>query len=146
MILLGLAVFGVDLGRMYMIKSEMQAFADAAALSAAVEMDGSKPGFARARAAVHRLTVGPNAMRWDMGSRPITDIDVRFAKGDAPPGPRSWQPEPESPSDYRLVRVVATAPAPLIFLRVFQPLRPSASIVVASSVAMQTSGAARLVE
>jgi uncharacterized membrane protein len=146
MILLGLAVFGIDLGRMYMIKSEMQAFADAAALSAAAEMDGSKQGLARARTAVNRLTVGPNAMRWDMGSRPITEIFVGFAKGDTSLDPRSWQTEPESPSDCRFVRVAATAQAPLIFLRVFQPLRPTASIVVASSVAMHTSGATRLVE
>jgi uncharacterized membrane protein len=146
MILLGLAVFGIDLGRMYMIKSEMQAFSDAAALSAALEMDGSDAGFARARKAVNQLTGGPSAMRWDMGSRPITEISVGFAKGDSSPDPKSWQTEPKPSPDYRFVRVVATAQAPLIFLRAFQPFHPGASTVAASSVAVKTSEATRLVE
>lgn len=146
MILLGLAVFGIDLGRMYMIKSEMQAFADAAALSAALEMDGSDAGLERARAAANRVATGPNAMRWDMGTRPVTEISLSFAKGDGSPDPKTWQAEPKPSSDYRFVRVVASAQAPLIFLRAFEPLRPDASKVGASSVAVKTSEATRLVE
>jgi Flp pilus assembly protein TadG len=146
MILLGLAVFGIDLGRMYMIKSEMQAFADAAALSAALELDGSDAGLARARAAANRVATGPNAMRWDMGTRPVTEISLSFAKGDGSPDPKTWQAEPKASSDYRFVRVVASAEAPLIFLRAFEPLRPDASKVAASSVAVKTSEATRLVE
>lgn len=146
MILLGCAVFGIDLGRMYMIKSEMQAFADAAALSAALEMDGSDAGLRRARKAAAQLATGPAAMRWDMGTQPIRDISVGFAKGEASPDSKSWQTEPQSSSDYRFARVVATAQAPLIFLRVFQPLRPGVSTVIASSVAVKTPEAARLVE
>jgi uncharacterized membrane protein len=152
-ILLALAVFGIDLGRMSMIKSEAQAFADAAALSAALEMDGSKGGLARARAAALQSAGGPAAMRWDMGTRPFTDISVQFGKAstgatnDRPaPDPKSWQSQPQSPSDYRFVRVVATAQAPLIFLRVFEPLHPDASVVAASSVALKTPETTRLVE
>jgi len=145
-ILLGLAVLGIDLGRMYMIKSEMQAFTDAAALSAALEMDGSDAGLARARAAANRLASGPNAMRWDMGTRPITEISVRFATGDPGPDPKTWQTEPKPGSGYRFVSVTTTAQAPLIFLRAFQPFRPGASMVAASSVAAHTSESARLVE
>jgi Flp pilus assembly protein TadG len=146
MILLGLAVFGIDLGRMYMIKSEVQAFADAAALSAALELDGSDAGLARARTAANRLVTGPNAMRWDMGTRPITEISVGFAKGELSPDPKSWQTDPKPSSDYKFVRVIATAQAPVIFLRAFEPLHPGASMVVAASVAVKTPEATRLVE
>ncbi len=146
MILVGLAVLGIDLGRMYMIKSEMQAFADSAALSAALELDGSEAGLARARTAASGLASGPNAMRWDMGTRPITDISVRFAKGDPMPDPKSWQTQPKPSADYRFVQVSVSAQAPLIFLRAFQPLRPGASVVAASSVAVKTAEATRLVE
>jgi len=147
-ILLGLAVFGIDLGRMSMIKSEAQAFTDAAALAAALEMDGSKEGLARARTAALQSAGGPSAMRWDMGSRTFTDISVQFGKdsGSGVPDPKSWLGEPQSPSDYRFVRVVATVRAPLIFLQVFEPLRPDASVVAASSVALKTPEATRLVE
>lgn len=145
-ILLGLAVFGIDLGRMYMIKSEMQAFADSAALAAALEVDGTDAGLERARASAGKLASGPNAMRWDMGARPITDISVGFAKGDQAPDPKTWQTAPGEAADFRFVRVTASAEAPLIFLRAFQPFHPGASTVAAAGVARKTAGSARLVE
>lgn len=145
-ILLGLAVFGIDLGRMYVIKSELQAFTDSAALTAAMEMDGTADGLARARDAAKRPASGENAMRWDMGSKPIESISSSFAKGDELPDPKSWQATPQAAGDYRFVRVTASASAPVIFLRVFEPLRPDASLVAASSVAIQADGATRLVE
>ena len=42
-VLLGFAALGVDLGRMYVIQTELQAFTDAAAVSAAMELDGTSP-------------------------------------------------------------------------------------------------------
>src|SRR5712691_9034010 len=49
-ILLGMAGLAVDAGRLYVVKSELQAFADAAALSAALELDGTRsPGSRPAR-------------------------------------------------------------------------------------------------
>ena len=47
-ILIALAALGIDVGRMYVIKSELQAFADAAALNAAIQMDGTDQGLERA--------------------------------------------------------------------------------------------------
>ena len=146
MILLALAVLGIDIGRMRVIKSELQAFTDAAALNAALHMDGSDPGFARARAAAVELASGPNAMKWDMGTQSITAIQASFAKGDLSPDPKTWQPKPEDdPAAYRFARVQASAPAPVIFFRVFQPSADSTSIT-ASSVAMKTDETARLVQ
>ncbi len=145
-ILLGFAAFGIDAGRMYVIKSELQAFSDAAALGAAAEFDGTEAGLALARNAASGLAAGPHAMKWDMGTRPIADIALSFAKGDAQPDPKTWQENPRGPSDYRFVRVIVTAPSPLIFLRVFQPLRPDFSNVAAASVAVKTSQGARLVQ
>src|SRR5260370_39929186 len=78
-LLLGFAALGIDIGRMYVIKSELQAFTDAAALSAALALDGSSTGPERARDAAVRLAAGPNAMRGDMGTQPITQIHTSFA-------------------------------------------------------------------
>ena len=145
-ILLAIAGLIVDIGRMYVIKSEMQAFADAAALNAAVQMDGTNDGLARARSSAIQLTTGPHAMKWDMGTQPITEINTTFAKGEAAPDDKSWQTEPSTAEGRRFVRVVATAPAPLIFLRAFETIKADFSTVAASSVASNTPAGVRLIQ
>src|SRR6202022_4041839 len=80
-ILLGLAGLGIDIGRMYVIQSELQAFSDAAALNAALELDGTEHGIERARQAASKLATGPHAMKWDLGSQTIHDITVSFPPG-----------------------------------------------------------------
>jgi uncharacterized membrane protein len=145
-ILMAVAGLGIDLGRMYLIKSELQAFADSAALSAALRLDGTDQGIEGARQAPAELAAGPNAMMWDMGTRPITGIATSFAKGETAPDPKMWQADPKGAGELRFVRVVASAQAPVIFLRAFQPLKTDAAMVVASSVAVKTPGTARLIQ
>ena len=145
-ILMAVAGLGIDLGRMYLIKSELQAFADAAALSAALRLDGTDQGIEGARQAPAELAAGPNAMMWDMGTRPITEIATSFAKGETAPDPKTWQADSKGAGELRFVRVVASAQAPVIFLRAFQPLKTDAAMVAASSVAVKTPGTARLVQ
>jgi uncharacterized membrane protein len=145
-ILMAVAGLGIDLGRMYLIKSELQAFADAAALSAALRLDGTEQGIRGAREAPAELATGSNAMMWDMGTRPITEIATSFAKGDTAPDPKTWQTDPTGAGDLRFVRVVATAQAPVIFLRAFQPLKTDAAMVAAASVAVKTPQSVRLVQ
>ena len=143
MILLAVAGLAIDIGRMYVIKSELQAFADAAALSAALRLDGTPGGLEEARRAARELAAGPNAMKWDMGTRPITEIAVSFANGETRPDDKSWQAAGD-PADLHFVRVVASAPAPLIFLRAFQTLGGESSQVAAASVAGKNGQAVRL--
>src|ERR1700677_4891017 len=57
-LLLGLAGLGIDVGRMYVIRAELQSFTDAAALSAALELNGSDSGLARARTGAGRVANG----------------------------------------------------------------------------------------
>jgi Flp pilus assembly protein TadG len=125
-ILLALAGLGIDIGRMHVIQSELQAFADAAALNAASEWDGTGGGIDRARKAASALATGTHPMKWDLGSQPITDISTSFAKND--------------------VRVVVSAPAPLIFLRAFPAGKSGFSTVSASCVARKTAEGARLIQ
>ena len=138
-ILMAFAGLGVDIGRMYVIKSELQAFADAAALNAAMQLDDTE----RARTAAAQLASGPNAMKWDMGTQPIENITVSFANGDAVPDPNSWEEKPAT-NDRHFVRVVASASAPLIFLRAFQSM--SFSTVSAAGVAEKTAETVRLLQ
>lgn len=144
MVLLAFAVLAIDIGRMRVIKSELQAFTDAAALNAAIELDGSSEGLMRARSAAAQFASGPAAMKWDMGTQPITSVATSFAHGDSPSSGIYWEAQPRDASGLRLVRVQASAPAPVIFFRVFQPHAES-SAVSAVSVAASTPGSARLV-
>jgi uncharacterized membrane protein len=125
-ILLGLAGVGIDIGRMYVIESELQAFSDAAALNAALQLDGTEGGLKRASQAASELATGPHAMKWDLGSQSITNIKSSFVKNDA--------------------RVVVSAPAPLIFLRVLPAGAAGFANVTASSVARKTAAGARLIQ
>ncbi|HEV2444902.1 MAG TPA: pilus assembly protein TadG-related protein [Candidatus Sulfopaludibacter sp.] len=143
-ILLGFAALAIDIARLYVIKSELQAFTDAAALGAALQLDGGEAGIEHAREAAPRLASGPHAMKWDLGTKPISDIAESFAEGSEWPDPRTWTTQPKDAGSYHFVRVTASAPAPLVFLRIFQPR--DASTVAASSVAAKTSAAARLME
>ena len=141
-ILLALAALGIDVARMYVIKSELQAFADSAALSAALQLDGTSHSIAQARAAAEKLATGPHAMKWDMGTQPIAAVELRFAKNAAE---KAWETEPRDVSEVRYVRVAASAPAPLIFLRAFDRWTDFQT-VTASSVAMKSAQSARLVQ
>src|ERR1700751_4926457 len=98
---MAVAGLAIDIGRMYLIKSELQAFADAAALTAALRLDGTDQGIKSARQAPGELAEGPNAMKWDMGTQPIREIATSFAKGDTAPDAKTWQAEPPASGDYR---------------------------------------------
>jgi uncharacterized membrane protein len=146
-ILLAFSALAIDIARMYVIKSELQAFTDAAALRGALELDGTSDAATRARDSAGQLATGPHAMKWDLGSKSIADVAATFAR----PSDRSdaldsatWTAAPRDPAGYRFVRVIASAPAPLVFLRIFQPA--DSSKVAASSVAVHGEGSARLVE
>lgn len=146
-ILLAFAALGIDIARMYVIQSELQAFTDAAALRGALELDGSGPAIRRACASAGALADGPHAMKWDLGTKSISEISESFARAAAHsgvPDAASWSAEPPDPAGYRFIRVVASAPAPLIFLRIFETRESSK--IAASSVAFRGDGTARLVE
>jgi uncharacterized membrane protein len=128
-LLLGLAGLAIDIGRMYVIRAELQSFTDAAALSAAAELDGTDASLEHARTAAKRMAEGPHAMRWNMGTQPIDKIETTVSADQ---------------SGRRSVRVVATEPAPIIFLRIFQPL--TSATVTAASVATKTGPSVRLVQ
>ena len=128
-LLVGLAGLSIDIGRMYVIRAELQSFTDAAALAAAPELDAGSDALARARADAVQLAEGPHAMRWDMGTQPITHVDVSLSA---------------SPEGRRQVRVTAAEPAPVIFLRIFRS--PESTTVAAASVAAKDGASVRLLQ
>lgn len=141
--MMGMVGLGVDLGRMYVARNELQSFSDSAAIAAALQLDGTSNGIANAQAAVNTTAT---TMKWDMGTKTISTITVDFAKGvaNAPntPDSSSWSTNPASPSDYRFVRVKADAGVPLIVMQAFLTMMngsqgPGSSNVEALSVGGQ---------
>ncbi|MGH9354228.1 MAG: pilus assembly protein TadG-related protein, partial [Terriglobia bacterium] len=120
---LGLAV---DVGRAYIAKNEAQAYADAAALTAALEMDGTSAGITAAQAAAAGVKD-----KWDFGTKSFTGATVEVAPSSA--GPWISADSPPSPaSDYIYVRVTAQAPISLYFTPIFKGVTNSLTVRAAA--------------
>src|ERR1700688_54016 len=71
--ILGMAGLAIDVGRMYITKSEAQSFVDSAAFSAALQLDGTAAGITRAQAAV---TSDPKL--WQFQTNAFTNVTTMF--------------------------------------------------------------------
>jgi Flp pilus assembly protein TadG len=110
--LLGMVGLAIDLGRMYVTKSEAQTFVDSAALDAAIQLNDTSEGVASALE-----KVAANRNRWQFGNSAFANVTTTF--GTTPNGP--WLAStalPNPPENYDFARVVASATLPLSFLRV----------------------------
>ncbi len=108
-VLFGVLGMAVDIGRMFIGKSEVQAFSDSAALAAALDLDGTTTGITAAKAAV-----AANANQWNFDTTKVASYTVDFAKTSSGP----WDTSPNPAAGYIYVRVWATAPVGLYFIRV----------------------------
>src|SRR5579859_2189371 len=109
-VLVGMLGLAVDLGRVYIIKNEAQAYADVAAIAAARHLNGKQSGIDAAIAEVDSST---NA--WNFGTQAFTSSNrtVEFAKSSSGP----WDAAPSSPlSEYGYVRVTASPVLTLAFM------------------------------
>jgi len=106
-----LAVVGlaVDVGRLYVIRNELQSYTDAAALSAALTLNGTSSGLTAANAA---LTAMSN--KWDFATASVATGTLVFGK--AVTGP--WDAAPASGAGYTFTKVTARVAAPIYFLTV----------------------------
>jgi len=105
--MVGALGLSVDLSRMYIARSEIQGYADAAALAAALELDGTSAGITRAQDAVAAST-----NRWNLGTTAFGGTQTDFAVDVEGP----WSGSPNPATGYRYVRVRATATVPLYFI------------------------------
>jgi Flp pilus assembly protein TadG len=128
---LGLAM---DVGRTYITKNEAQAFADAGALAAALDLDGTSAGVTNAQTAA--TSVGN---KWNFATTAFTGTTVEVATSSA--GPWTSASSPPSPAtNYTYVRVTASALVNLYFAPVVTAWWSSALMtetVKASAVAAQ---------
>jgi len=125
MFLLGAAGLAIDVGRMYVARSEAQSFVDSASLAAAAELDDTPGGVSRALGAVNN-----NPKRWQFGNSAFTDVETLL--GTSPAGP--WVAAgsvPSPPTAYYFARVTATVNPRLYLLALLA--RSSASTIRAQA-------------
>jgi Flp pilus assembly protein TadG len=129
-VIAGIAGLAVDAGRMYVARNELRSFADSAALSAALQLDGTSEGIAKARAAAASASAGAN--KWDMATKAISNVTIKFAKGadktSNRPDDATWSTSPADPASYRFARVVASVDVPMILMR-----RGTSAVVVSGT-------------
>jgi len=106
------AVFGalglaVDLGRMFIAKNELQTWCDAAAIAAALKLDGTTTGMTNATAAATSL-----GNKWNFDTSTVSSPAVTFATSASGP----WVSTANPASGYTYARVSASAPMPLYFV------------------------------
>lgn len=128
-VVVGLLALATDLGRLYVIRGEVQECVNAAALTAALELDGTPAGIVRAR---ESAAAGIN--RRIRSLAPSVRAQAHFSTAAAGP----WVPDPSLPEACRFVRVEASASLPLYFARVVGAA--GASPLDATAVAAQMDG------
>ncbi len=118
------AIFGamglaIDVGRLFILKNETQAYCDAAALAAALNLDGTQAGIARATSAAlsmgNKYNIGSASLsaQCDASSQVTTNcVTVDFAKSQN----GVYSSNPGSASGYTYARVQTTVTANLYFI------------------------------
>ena len=122
--LLGISGLAIDVGRMYITKSEAQSFVDTAALGAALELDDTTAGITRAKNVV---TADPK--KWEFQNDSFTGVTTTFST--ASTGPWSAAP-PTPPTGYYFARIQTTVNLPMYLMG---PLAGQSATIVASAVA-----------
>ncbi len=127
--LIGATGLAVDLGRIFVTKTELQNFADAAALAAAFELDGTASGIADA---INTANSGPGTTatrnRWNFDTMNVPTPTVKFAPN--PTG--AWEANPSNPAGYRFVRVDLSGTVPIYFLRVLPGVSSNHTVPVSA--------------
>ena len=115
---MGMAGLAIDVGRMYVVRDETQAYVDAVALSAALKLDGTSAGIANAQNTATTVAV---VDKWNFGKNTFNSATMMFAKGLAatPSAPDSstWVANPANAAGYAFVRVSVGIDVPISFMR-----------------------------
>jgi Flp pilus assembly protein TadG len=145
LILIGLALFvligmlglAIDVGRMFVYKSELQAFADNAAMAAIAKMDGSQAGVQGANS---MASTGPDgaalANKVNFDSTTISNVAVTYATSFSGTYDNYATASSPSTNSYRFLKVIASANVALNFLPVL-PGISNAYTISASAIAGQ---------
>ena len=122
--LIGALGLVVDIGRIYIAKSELQVFTDSAAVAATMELDGTSTGIQRATA-----QVAADSNTWNLATTAFSGATIQFSQN--PTGP--WDSNPANPKGYLYAQVQAQEPQPIYFMPSFQAAHSSMGFLILSS-------------
>jgi Flp pilus assembly protein TadG len=111
-VLLGMLGLAVDLGRVYIVKNEAQAYTDTMAIAAARNLDGKQSGIDAAN-----TEVANSVDKWNFGTQAFGSSIRTVDFGTSSTGPWSTAPSGNL-TNYRYVRVRATPVLNLVFMPV----------------------------
>ncbi|HEX4594175.1 MAG TPA: pilus assembly protein TadG-related protein [Bryobacteraceae bacterium] len=115
-VVLGAAGLAVDVGRAYVARSEVQAYADAAAIAAAAQLNGTSTGISSARSAAQNV---PN--KWNFGGQSISSPTIQFAQplalNQGQADPATWTTAPATGTNYLFVQVTGGVNVPITLMQ-----------------------------
>ncbi|MEP6962454.1 MAG: pilus assembly protein TadG-related protein [Acidobacteriota bacterium] len=136
-ILLGMLGLAFDFGRMFIVKAELQSYADAAAMASIYHMDGSQQGVQQANTIA---TSGPFGTHDPPGyyfdSRPVSTVTTAFATTVNGTYDAYTTASFTATNHYSFVKVTASATVPVLFVPAIQGV-PTTMTLTASAVAGQ---------
>jgi Flp pilus assembly protein TadG len=138
-VLFGMLGLAVDLGRMFIVKSELQTFTDASALAACRDLDGTGTGVTQAHNVATAGPLGstkPNG--YDFDTKVISNVTDTYATSFTGTYVDYNTAKGSTPNNYQFMKVNATASIPLYFLAVIPGL-PTQQSLSAVAVAGQMS-------
>ena len=117
--MIGMLGLAIDAGRMFICKSELQAFVDASAVAAVSHMDGTRSGITAANSIATAGPLGatkPNG--FNFGTTAIGTVTNTYATAFTGAFDSYGTASSPATNNYRFIRVVASANVPLTFLPV----------------------------
>jgi hypothetical protein len=111
-VFVGMLGLAADLGRVFIVKSEAQAFADLGSLAAARHLNGKQSGITAAQTEITNST----SNKWNFGTQsfPSAVTTVEFSTSAS----GAWSTAPGSAANVAFVRLTVTPAVPLSFMPV----------------------------
>ena len=136
-VMFGMLGLAFDLGRMFIVKNELQTFVDASAIAACRMMDGSQAGI---QSAHNTATAGPlGATRpngWNFDVNAVANITDTYATSFNGTYDSYATASGGGTNSYRFIKVTANATLPLYFLAVIPGL-PTSQLMQTTAVGGQ---------
>ncbi|MFM2125754.1 MAG: hypothetical protein RL328_2205 [Acidobacteriota bacterium] len=139
-VLFGALGLAFDLGRRFIVQTELQYYVDAAALAAVYQLDGTRSGVQKANTVA---TAGPFGMRnpagYDFDSQPVTGVQTSYATSLNGTYDNYATAAAPATNHYAFIKLTVNAAVPISFLRIIRGI-PSTMNALATATAGQMAG------
>ena len=118
-VLIGMLGLAFDLGHMFIVRSELQAFADASAMASGAQLDGTSAGIIKANNTATAGPIGatvPNGFDFDVN--PIANVNATFATSSTGTYDSFSIASSYPTNNYRFIKVTAREPVPVYFITI----------------------------